>query len=454
MARKDEIVKELVDRWQKHEGMPSFDELKNISIHLREISGGRFKADYTKTNQSEMIAAILEYDESVCGATGGSHCLPEKLIESIQAKKSALESKGEWTVSEKRTKEKVKEAESEKYGEVIVEEKELYPYETKIPQWIYLGGVELFAKMLDGEKILVGQVDGDNGYIIHGNCDVEKKGKVISKPSSVESCAIALTVGKISKILELKSVLETALVNKGRYVLIVKKDLVITDKISMSLGNKGLVDYLKDSPSYKKSDYIYVEKVTMKGESIKSKKPEYEVISATTSLFRKPALTDAGRVFMFEMVFGINDKMNQFVKKNAQSITKVYTNPRDVRIRRILDVAYNQAENAVKKKAEEQFTMTKDILDDAMFIEGMNEVRLRVASNSKVLMGIIDKSSIPDAEKDILKENIETIEREDISLADIIEWTFNGEVKTTEGVKISPLKHRSLKCTSKKSGKK
>jgi hypothetical protein len=397
-----------------------------------------------------MISAILEYDDAVCGMTGGSHCLPEKLIESIHAKKRALESKGEWTLPTEKSRPQEKKIENEKYGEVIVEEKELYPYETKVPQWIYLGGVELFAKILDGEKILVGQVEGENGYIIYGSCDVEKKGKVISKPSSVESCAIALTVGKTSKILELKAVLESTLVNKEKYILIVKKDLDVTDKISLSLGNNGLVDYLKDSPFYKKSNYIYIEKVSMKGDNIKSKKPEYEEIATTSSPFRKPALTDAGKVFMFEMVFGINDKMNQFVKRNAQLITKVYTNPRDVRIRRIMDVVYNQAENIVKKKAEEQFTLTKDVLDDAMFIEGMNEVRLRVSSNSKVLAGIIDKSSMPDAEKDILKENIEMIERQDVSLADIIEWTFKGEVKTSEGSKISPLKHRALKCNGGK----
>jgi hypothetical protein len=91
---------------------------------------------------------------------------------------------------------------------------------------------------------------------------------------------------------------------------------------------------------------------------------------------------------------------------------------------------------------------TKSILDDATFIEGMNEVRWKISKNSDMILEIIGRSNMTDTDKETLRDNIDSIKRQEVSLADIIELAFNRSIRTKSGGKISsPLKHRALKCT-------
>ena len=467
MVRKDDLINAIAEKWNEYEKGDrvdvklSFNEIKDVSIHLREISGGRYKADYAKMNSAEMIdsilrhheeycgliVSVLEYDEKIMKKSGGSHCLPIGVIKSIEHTKKALMSSGNWKIPTKESRVEEKKKESERFGKVQIESKQLYPYETTIPRWVYLSGADLFAKTMSNDKILVGQITGDSGFVIHGNCDVEENGTVKSKPSSIESCAIAMTVGKVSKVLELSAVLENSLVNKDRFIMLIKTDFDIKNSVDQSVSKEGLIKLLTSSPPFKSSTHVYLEKVKMIGESVEKKNLAYESISSVDSTYRKTALVDAGRVFMFEILFGMNERMSQIVKRNVQIITKVYTNPRDVRIRRIIETVSKQSENRVKMVAEDQFSLTKTILDDAMFIEGMNEVRWKVAQNSDMINEIVDKSNMNKDDKDILKENIDSIKRQNVSLADIIEQTFRRVVETKEGNKLSPLKHKSLHCT-------
>jgi len=122
---------------------------------------------------------------------------------------------------------------------------------------------------------------------------------------------------------------------------------------------------------------------------------------------------------MFNMVFGVSSNPASFkVKQVAQRVTKIMIDPMTASLKKLLDLADISYDNVIKNQAERSFLETKTILDDAQFIEGMNDLRNRILYNKSILVQTIDTSPIPMNEKQVLRDNIQLLQN--VTIADFM----------------------------------
>jgi hypothetical protein len=334
---------------------------------------------YAQRSKEQLLTELLALDEQTVEASG-MHRLPPNVLDAIEKSVALLERK------EQRKEQQLKL--SEESQERVV--KQAFSLSSRVPRWFSLGGKESAIMVLDnGARFLIHQLDGPDGLFVYSQCP-------IGVPS-LRSCAIPLTMAAMSKLVNVNVVEDNVVMSR----LVFVRGLLSINLTKTNIANHMLEDSFKKfisvSKYFKDVDVFFVERT----------ETDLQAFDSGQVSMKSNSLRRAGEAFMFNLVFGISDSPAAFkFKETARYVTKVVVDPAVNSIRKLLDLAKTSYANVVKSTAERSFLSTKTILDDAQFIEGMNEVHDRVLYNKSFILDTIDTSPLSPDDKQTLRDNI------------------------------------------------
>jgi len=372
---------------------------------LKELASASNVAYYARLTSDELVFELNKVNDQTYEKSG-SYRFPINVVEVLQKMKTDIENRERMCKERPTTKagapKKVVETDANKKQDtssMIVT--------GRPPRWAYLHGKDVVVTFSDA-RLLFSQVDGNQGFFVYGECP-------LGNPDA-RSCAVPLVVSRVSTIIEAHVTPDNFVMNKNAFSRFVKYDVSIAQD-SDSLVFSNISDILDNDSNFKKDDNVYIERVEL------DMKP-FDEQHMDIPDFKYASLRRAGQVYMFELAFGLDDDPKQYqVKESLRYITKVTTDPKIKHIRRLVDLARDSHKNLLKKSAEKQFLATADILDDAQFIDGMNDVKQRIMINKSTIVDIIGRSQLTEQIKTIMIENIDAMQSK--SLIDYLIYFMN-----------------------------
>lgn len=346
---------------------------------------------YAKNTKERNMAELLDLDQQNMERIG-MHRLPPNVIDAINETLRLV------SVDESRQN-KVTPIDEQQQQKVV---DKAFDVQTKVPGWFWLGNKECAVMPFDENKrFLIHQLDGVDGFFAYTQCPVGD--------ASLRSCAIPLTLSAVSKLLNVNVINDNVVLTKSSFLRLVKGLNLTTSGIDNHMPSAMFLRFIEIGKPFKDIDVVYIERTETDLQPFDSG----EIIMKNNSLRR------AGEAFMFNIIFGISDSPSSFkIKTAAQRVTKVLIDPGTASIRKLLDLADKSYQSIIKNQAERTFLPTKTILDDAQFIEGMNDVRQRVIYNRTVLQQLIDSSPMSEEDRSTLQINIQMLQN--MTLADFL----------------------------------
>lgn len=354
--------------------------LANIVESLASAFGVKYYARHSKEqNLQELLALDQQTVERV-----GMHRLPPTVLEAVK-ETIRLEAVEESIAQQE------KPISEEQFDKAVGKTFEIL---SKVPRWFSLNNKESAILILDeGERFLVHQIDGSDGFFVYSHCP--------AGDPDLRSCAIPLVLSTMSKLLNVNVVSENVVLQKPTFLRFMKSLNLTLTNIDNHMPWILFEKFLMNGKPFKNVDMVFIARTETDLQSFDSG----EIIMKNNSL------RCAGEAFMFNIVFGVSSNPTSFkVKQVAQRVTKVMIDPMTSSIKKLLDLANMSYDDVIKNQAEQSFLKTKTILDDAQFIEGMNDVRNRILYNKSTLSDTISISLMEPRDKQTLYDNLQLLQ--------------------------------------------